>query len=65
MHYLLEMFVSAHINDIGNLKDDDIKAETDKYCDRYLVENCSDISALDDKFNFMMNIIKDTVSELA
>lgn len=65
VHYLLEMFVSAHINDIGNLKDDDIKAETDKYCDRYLVENCSDISALDDKFNFMMNIIKDTVSELA
>lgn len=65
VHYCLEHFVNAHKTDIGRLNNEDIAKETDALCEQYLAENCEDTSALDDKFNYMMAIIKDTVASLA
>lgn len=65
VHYCLEKFVMQHLDDIGELSVAAIKAEIEQLCDQYLNENCNDTSALDEKFNYMMTIVKDTCCSLA
>lgn len=65
VHYCLEQFVKAHLNDIGMLNKADIRPETNFYCDRYLEENGVTTYEFDEKFNYMMSIVKDTVATLA
>lgn len=65
VHYCLEQFVKAHYDDIGRLNKADIRPETDSYCDRYLEENGAAAYEFDDKFKYMMDIVKDTVATLA
>ncbi len=65
VHDVLENFVKNHFDDIGALDSDNIKTETDELCDNYLKANCSDVSQLDEKFSYMMSIVKDTVWKLA
>lgn len=65
VHYCLEHFVSAHLSDIGNLKDDDISLEVCALCDDYLAENRANTEMLDEKFKYMMTVVKSTVVYLA
>lgn len=65
VHYSLEQFVKAHFNDIGSLNNEDIRPETDLYCDRYLEENGAAAYEFDEKFNYMLDVVKDTVASLA
>ena len=34
------------------------------FCDKFLQKNCPDTSALDEKFNYMMSVVKDTAATL-
>ena len=64
VHDVLELFVKSHFNDIGTLDAKDIRIETDELCDKFLQKNCPDTSALDEKFNYMMSVVKDTAATL-
>lgn len=60
VHYCLEKFVSRHFDDIGTLSEYLIKTETDALCSEYLSEKNIDIDNLDERFNYMLNILKQT-----
>ncbi len=64
VHFCLEHFVKNHIADIGSLDNDAIRLEAFDLCDRYLEENSTDTSAFDEKFLYMMEIVKDTAATL-
>lgn len=65
VHYCLEKFISAHLSDIGFLNEADIRPETDALCDKYLEENGTDTSVLDQSFVYMLSVVKDTVAYIA
>ncbi len=65
VHYCLEKFVKNHLNDIGRLDEDDISNEICTLCDEYISAVVSEREALGEKFNFMLEVIKDTVTGLA
>ena len=62
VHYVLERFVNAHKDDIGMLDEDDIRNEVCALCDTYISEAGSDISVLDDKFGYMLSVLKETAA---
>ncbi len=64
VHYVLEKFVKKHLNDIGKLQKDVITEEVYALCDQYLDINCADKTALDEKFSYMVAVVKDTVANL-
>ncbi len=65
VHFCLEKFVKNHFEGIGNLNEDDIFNEIVALCDDYIKATVSDIDALDEKFKYMVEVIKDTVFGLA
>lgn len=65
IHYVLEQFVSNHLDDIGTLENSLIKQEVTSLCDRYIESLMVDKTALDDKFNYMLSILKETAVIIA
>ena len=65
VHFCLEKFVSAHFDDIGTLREEDIVKETDELCEQYLVEKKVDKSALGERFRYMLEILKKTAAYVA
>ena len=65
VHYCLEQFVKNHLSDIGNLNENDIAFEVKSLCDQYVKLTVDSIDDLDEKFKYMVQLVKDTVSFLA
>lgn len=65
VHYCLEQFVKNHLSDIGSLNKDDIALEVTQLCDQYINLTVDSIDDLDEKFKYMVGLVKDTVSYLA
>ncbi len=65
VHYCLEKFVEKHINDIGNVNDDIITDEIILLCDEFINENGGKASQFDEKFQYMLSLVKETVALLA
>lgn len=61
VHYCLEKFVEKHLNDIGSLLEDDIAIEVTTLCDEYIELTVDNADKLDEKFNYMLQLVKDTV----
>lgn len=61
VHYCLEKFVEKHLNDIGSLSEDDIAIEVTTLCDEYIELTVDNVDELDEKFNYMVQLVKDTV----
>ena len=62
VHYALEQFVNAHIDDIGTIDPAAIPDEVSKICDGYLLYIGAGKESLDDRFFYMINAIKRTVT---
>ena len=60
LHYVLDKFISSHMDDIGKLREDLIKDETAELCNRYIIELGVDRSRLGKKFVYMLELLKDT-----
>ena len=60
VHFVLEQFINAHKDDIGTLDESIIKAETEELCDLYIKTVGADESSLDERFTYMLSIIKKT-----
>ncbi len=65
VHYCLEQFVKNHLSDIGSLDENDIMVEVTGLCDRYIELTVDNIDGLDEKFKYMVGLVKDTVTYLA
>ena len=65
VHYCLEKFVKNHFNDIGTLNADSITDEINELCNLYIAENGCNVTQFDDKFRYMLQLVKDTVVVLA
>ncbi len=65
VHYCLEKFVEKHLGDIGSLKEDGISAEINSLCDEYINKYGGKASHFDEKFNYMLLLVKETVVVLA
>ncbi len=65
IHYCLEKFVKNHLGDIGYISNAVIFDEITVLCDEYIFASVNDINALDEKFKYMLEIIKDTACHLA
>lgn len=61
VHYALEQFVNAHMDDIGAIDPAAIPDEVSAICDGYLSYIGADKDALDKRFIYMINAIKRTV----
>ena len=60
IHFVLENFVNSHKNDIGFVSIDDIKAETSELCDKYIESLGVDKLSLDERFLYMLELLKKT-----
>ena len=65
VHYCLEKFVKKHLNDIGSVDEDIITEEIVSLCDEFINENGGNASQFDEKFQFMLSLVKETVAILA
>ena len=62
VHYALEQFVNAHIDDIGTTDPAAIPDEVSAICDGYLIYIGAGKESLDDRFFYMITAIKRTVT---
>ena len=65
VHYCLEKFVEKHINNIGSVDEDSIVDEVIILCDEFINKNGGKTSQFDEKFQYMLSLVKDTVVVLA
>ena len=61
VHYCLEQFVKNHIEDIGGLNEKDIAVEVTELCDKYIELTVDNVDDLDEKFKYMLQLVKSTV----